>query len=341
MNASSGLRVSRVVLGCMFPARLSQAEVEHIVHAAHAAGITSFDTAPLYDFHRGEEQLGRALRGRWSRVQILTKAGLRWDADRGRELFSFTDPRGKRCVVRRDSRPESLRDEVRASLIRLGCETVDLLQIHQPDEDTPVAESIHALQGLAREGLIRSFGVSNFSAAQLEAACAAGEVVSLQSEYNLLQRWPEREVLPVCVRRGVAFLAYSPLAKGVLAGHSRLRSAAERRSSRGSHYDDLPARLALRSAVSGSLDTLAKSSGHAPSQLALAWLLAQPGVTAVVAGASSVAQVEELARAAELKLPQADIDALSVAFARAGLLLKVADRVRSSPLGRVAQRVFG
>jgi aryl-alcohol dehydrogenase-like predicted oxidoreductase len=334
------LRISRVVLGCMFPARSSQAEIEHIVHAAHDAGITSFDTAPLYAFHRGEEQLGRALRGRWDRVQILTKAGLRWDGSHGRELFSFTDTRGERRVVRRDSRASSLREEVQASLLRLGCESLDLLQLHQPDEDTPIAESIDALQTLVREGLIRSFGVSNFSASQLEAACNAGEVASLQSEYNLLQRWPEQELLPICMRRGVAFLAYSPLAKGVLTGHSRLRSPADRRASRGSHYDDVVARLALRPAL-GALDGLAQASGHAPSQLALAWLLAQPGVSAVVAGASSVAQVQELARAAELKLTQSDVDTLSVAFARAGLFLKVADRVRNSPLGRVTQRVFG
>lgn len=337
----SPVRISRVVLGCMFSARLSQAEIERVVHAAQAVGITSFDTAPLYDFHRGEEQLGRALRGRRERVQILTKAGLRWDGTHGRELFSFSDARGERRVVRRDSRPASLREEVQASALRLGCEVLDLVQIHQPDEDTPIAESIHALQALAREGLIRSYGVSNFSAPQLEAACTAGQVASLQSEYNLLQRWPERELLPMCVRRGVAFLAYSPLAKGVLAGHGRLRSAAGHRSSRGSHYDDLVARVALRPALSRSLDALAASSGHSQAQLALAWLLAQPGVTAVVAGASSVAQVEDLARAAELKLAQQDIDALSVAFARAGTWLKVADRVRSSPLGRIVQRVVG
>ena len=331
----AALRISRVVLGCMFSPHLSQAEIEHIVHAAHDAGITSFDTAPLYEFHRGEEQLGRALRGRWDRVQILTKAGLRWDGSHGRELFSFTDPRGELRVVRRDSRASSLREEAQASLVRLGCETLDLLQLHQPDEDTPIAESIAALQDLAREGLIRSFGVSNFSAPQLEAACNAGEVSSLQSEYNLLQRWPEQELLPICVRRGVAFLAYSPLAKGVLTGHSRLRSAPGRRASSGSHYDDLVARLALKPALGGTLDKLAQASGHAPSQLALAWLLAQPGVTAVVAGASSVAQVQELARAAELKLSQSDLDALSAAFARAGLALKLANRIRSSPLGRL------
>jgi aryl-alcohol dehydrogenase-like predicted oxidoreductase len=142
------------------------------------------------------------------------------------------------------------------------------------------------------------------------------------------------------LNRGVGFLAYSPLAKGVLAGqHSRLRSAAERRSSRGSHYDDAVARLALRPALSGSLDALATAYGRSPAQLALAWLLAQPGVTGVVVGASSVAQVQELALAAEVKLPQQDVDALSGAFAHAGFWLKVAERVRGSVLGRVARRV--
>src|SRR4051812_24796569 len=108
----SALRISRVVLGCMFPARLTQPEIALIVHAACDAGITSFDTAPLYGFHRGEEQLGRALRDRRQHVQLLSKAGLRWDAgshSHGRELFSFTDARGKTKVVRRNSRPEALR----------------------------------------------------------------------------------------------------------------------------------------------------------------------------------------------------------------------------------------
>jgi aryl-alcohol dehydrogenase-like predicted oxidoreductase len=340
----SPVQISRVILGCMFPARLNQLEVERIVHAAHDAGITSFDTAPLYDFHRGEEQLGRALRDRRQRVQILTKAGLRWDGSHGRELFSLNDARGHRQVVRRDSRPESLREEVSASLLRLGVETLDLLQLHHPDQDTPIAHSLEALQALVRAGTIRSYGVSNFSVQQLEAACTAagsGGLASLQSEYNLLQRWPERELLPACVRLGVGFLAYSPLAKGVLAGHSRLRSAPARRSSRGSHYDDVVARVALRPVLSGALDALASVSGHTPAQLALAWLLAQPGVTGVVVGASSVAQVEELARAAEIKLAQPDVDNLSMAFARAGLWLKVADRVRSSVVGRVVQRVVG
>lgn len=345
----SAVRISRVVLGCMFPARLSQPEIELIVHAACDAGITSFDTAPLYGFHRGEEQLGRALRDRRQRVQILSKAGLRWNEDapraHGRELFSFTDARGRTKVVRRNSRPESLREEAHGSLKRLGVDALDVLQLHQPDDDTPIAHSIEALTELQREGVIRSYGVSNFSAPQLEAACVAagsGGVVSLQSEYNLIERWPERELLPTCLRRGVGFLAYSPLAKGVLAGGSRLRSAGEERASAGSHYDDRLTRLALRPLLQGVLVELAQARGVSTAQLSLAWLLAQPGVSAVVVGASNVAQVQELARAAIVKVSQRDVDQLSKAFARASTWLKIAGRARSAPLvGRVVQRLLG
>jgi aryl-alcohol dehydrogenase-like predicted oxidoreductase len=230
-------------------------------------------------------------------------------------------------------------------LKRLGVEALDLLQLHQPDDDTPIAHSVEALRELQRDGLIRSYGVSNFSAAQLEAACVAaggGGLVSLQSEYNLLERWPERELLPVCLRRGVGFLAYSPLAKGVLAGSSRLRSSADERASRGSHYDDRFTRLALRPFLNGVLAELAEARGHSTAQVALAWLLAQPGVSAVVVGASHPAQVQELAVAATVKLSQRDVDQLSKTFARAAPWLKLAERARSAPLvGRVVQRLLG
>jgi aryl-alcohol dehydrogenase-like predicted oxidoreductase len=334
----------------MFPARLTQPEIDVIVHAACDAGITSFDTAPLYGFHRGEEQLGRALRDRRQQVQILSKAGLRWDKENtprahGRELFSFTDARGRTKVVRRNSRPESLREEAHGSLKRLGVDVVDVLQLHQPDDDTPIAHSIEALSELQRAGLIRSYGLSNFSAAQLEAACVAagsGGVVSLQSEYNLIERSPERELLPACLRRGVGFLAYSPLAKGVLAGGSRLRSAGVERASAGSHYDDRLTRLALRPLLQGALVEIAQARNVSTAQLSLAWLLAQPGVSAVVVGASNVAQVQELARAATLRLSQRDVDQLSKTFARAGSWVRLAGRARSAPVvGRVLGRLLG
>lgn len=341
----SSVSVSRVVLGCMFPARMGPSDIERVVHAALAAGITSFDTAPLYDFHRGEELLGRALRGRLAQVQLLTKAGLRWDDTHGRELFSFTDAQGQRRVVRKDSRPQSLRMEVEASLKRLGSDVLDLVQIHQPDEDTPIALSIEALAALQDAGQLRAFGVSNYDAAQLTLACqatGAGKLASLQSEYSLLQRWPERELLPLCTRNQVSFLAYAPLAQGVLAGRSTQRSAKALRASRGSRYEGALERVALRSAVQGTLSELAQAHHASSAQVALAWLLAQPGVSAVIVGASSVAQVREVAAAAELNLPRAELSTLGAAFARVAPLLKLSERLHRAPLvGKLVTRVLG
>lgn len=357
--ADSAVKVSRVVLGCMFPARASAGDVERIVHAAHDAGITSFDTAPLYDFGRGEQRLGRALRDRRQRVQILTKAGLRWQGgsglgshrraqgrapEHGRVLFSFHDEAGVLRQVRIDSRPDSLAREARASLQRLGTDVVDLLQIHQPDEQTPIAESLGALAALQTEGVIRGFGVSNYSAPQLRLACeAAGPLglTALQSEYSLLERWPERELLPICRQRGVGFLAYAPLAKGVLAAGSALGGPRALRASRGCRYDAPLARRALRGALITPLQELARARHASCAQVSLAWVLAQPGVSAVVVGASSIAQAQDIARASELTLSEDEVTSLSQAFARVMPWLKLSDRVQHTPLvGRLITRLF-
>jgi aryl-alcohol dehydrogenase-like predicted oxidoreductase len=341
----SQLHVSRVVLGCMFPARLGEAEITRVIHAACDAGISSFDTAPLYDFQRGEERLGRALRDRRQHVQLLTKAGLRWnDAARGRELFSFSDASGTRRVVRTDSRPDSLRAEVEGSCRRLGTPVLDLLQIHQPDVETDIADSIDALVALQRAGTIRAFGVSNYTPEQLQRAEAAASPMGLassQTEYSLLQRSPERELLPLCARRDIGFLAYTPLAKGVLADRSSNRSAEAQRASRGSRFDDPLARVPLTRALH-VLRAIAAAHDATTSQIALAWLLAQPAVSAVVVGASSVAQVRDVAGAAALSLRADETHELASVFARVLPWLSLADRVRATPvLGSAWARVSG
>jgi aryl-alcohol dehydrogenase-like predicted oxidoreductase len=322
----------------MFSPRLGPTEVARVVHAAYDAGITSFDTAPLYDLHRGEELLGNALRDRRDKVQLLTKAGLRWDDDHGRELFAFTDARGHVHRVRKDSRPASLLREVTASCRRLGTDRLDLVQIHQPDEDTPIAQSIEALSSLQQAGVIRSFGVSNYAPAQLTQAIAAagpGRLASLQSEYSLLERWAERELLPSCQRHGLAFLAYTPLAKGALAGGATAQRQGEPRSIRGSRYDTLTARVALRYLLDRPLRELAHAHHASCAQVALAWLLAQPGVTAVIVGASSVDQARDVAKASELRLAPAELELLGRTCARAARLLKLSDRLYSTAvLGR-------
>lgn len=340
--------ITRVVLGCMFSSRLRPPELERILHAACDLGISSFDTAPLYGFFESERLVGRALRDRRARVQILSKAGLRWDDLHGQPLFSFPNAQGVQVHVRKDSRPASLRMQVEGSLQRLGIDTLDLLQIHHPDVDTPIAASIETLEALRREGKIRAFGVSNFSAQQLDQAVHAapnGGVSSLQSSYSLLDRSVEAELLPRCRAQGISMLAFSPLAKGALV-HPQ---SSEHSARDGSRFDSLIARHAIARSVDGELSRVARSHHASAAQVALAWLFAQPGLSAAVAGASSVEQVRELAGAAELQLREHEARALGDTFARLSPLIALGERMQRNPiysklsrkLGRVRRLVRG
>jgi methylglyoxal reductase len=338
----SDVCISRVTLGCMWAERVSEAEITRIIHAACDAGITSFDTAPLYAFHGSERSVGRALADRRQRVQILTKVGLRWDGEHGQILFEFHDAQGVRRAVRKDSRPAQLRAEVEASLTRLGTDVIDLVQIHHPDVDTPLAESLEALQALRQEGKIRAIGVSNFSPAQLDqafAALAPHGLDALQCEYNLLQRWPERELLPRCRAQQTSVLAYSPLAKGVLAGRKRA-TRDELLASDDSGYGHPVARHLIDPKVREVLAPVGARHGVAAGEVALAWLLAQPGLSAVVAGASSVEQARANARAGELTLSPEEVERVGSAFAGLGRQLHVLGRAQSLPGVAHAQRLL-
>lgn len=324
------IHLSRVVFGCMWSGGLREPEIHRLVHAAIDHGITSFDTAPLYDFHGSEQVLGRALRDRRSRVEVLTKAGLRWDGEHGRELFQFTDAQGTRRIVRKDSRPPSLRAEVEASLLRLGVEQIDLLQIHHPDIDTKIADSVGELVRLRDEGKVRAIGVSNYSPDQLCAAIVAAGPAgldSLQCEYNLLERWAEDELLPLCRAQNVGVLAFSPLAKGVLAGAFRARNRTLAPASRGSSYGRWLPRGLSELAVALVNTPIAKVHATTPDQVALSWLLLQPGVTSVVCGASTLAQVESNARAMQLRLDPEECGRINAVFAGLRPALRGLNRV--------------
>ncbi|MGH9784642.1 MAG: aldo/keto reductase, partial [Terriglobia bacterium] len=196
------LSVSVVGLGCNnFGWRVDAAATAKIVQAALDAGINFFDTADIYGGAQSEEFLGRALRGRRNEVVVATKLGMAVDAKR------------------RGAKPDYVRRAVEDSLRRLGTDRIDLYQLHQPDPTVPIADTLEALDGLVRAGKVREIGCSNFSAAQIreaEAAVHAGAArfVSVQNEYSLLHREPEREMLFECERRKIAFLPYFPLASG-------------------------------------------------------------------------------------------------------------------------------
>lgn len=297
------LRIPPIIFGSMPRQNQSDESRVQILRTAIDCGLTTIDTAPLYGFGGVERQIAKALNGRRpDAVQIFTKVGLRWDGgEYGDVMFEFTDAEGRRGVVRKNSRPESVRWEVEQSLARLRVETLDLVQIHQPDVQTPIAETMGALLDLRAQGKVRHIGVSNFSPDQVRAAQEALSDVplaSVQPDYSLANREIEAALLPLCIEQRIGVLAYSPLAGGALA--VRKNSALPRR---------------IRFAVERFLLPIADRHGVSPAAVALAWVCTQRGISAAIAGASTSAQVVEIIAALELQLSPVEVESLSAGFA--------------------------
>jgi aryl-alcohol dehydrogenase-like predicted oxidoreductase len=290
------LEVSVVGLGCNnFGKRLDAAATARVVDAALDAGVNFLDTADMYGGTKSEEFLGRALAGRWDRVVIATKFG--WPLDE----------------TRKGAKAGYVKRAVEDSLRRLGTDRIDLYQLHRPDPDTPIAETLGALADLVREGKVREIGCSNFSAAQLEEAerAAAGgpRFASVQNEYSLLRRDAEEEVLPACERLGLAFLPYFPLANGLLTGkYRRGRPLPE-----GTRLAE-PGRPALDERLLDTVERLlafAEERGHTLLELAFGYLLARPEVASVIAGATRPEQVRANAAASAWTLTAEERAALA------------------------------
>lgn len=289
------LQVSVVGLGCNnFGWRLAADATAKVVHAALDAGINFFDTADIYGGTKSEEYLGRALRGRREQVIVATKFGMKVDEQR------------------HGAKPEYVRQAAEDSLRRLGTDYIDLYQLHQPDAETPIADTLATLDELVKAGKVREIGCSNFSAQQIREAEAAlrpgaARFVSAQNEYSLLHRDPEREVLLECERRGLSFLPYFPLANGLLTGKYRAGRPAPQgtRISTQERFGKLLNERNLQ--VVEGLIRFAETRGHSILELAFSWLLAHPKVASVIAGATSEQQVRSNSGAAGWKLTPADL----------------------------------
>src|SRR5262245_59055481 len=200
------LQVSVVGLGCNnFGMRIDDAATERVVAASLDAGINFFDTADIYGATKSEEFLGRALKGRRPQAIVASKFGMAVDD------------------TRKGARPEYVKRACDDSLQRLGIDSIDLYQLHQPDPTVPIADTLGALNELVVAGKVKEIGCSNFSAEQLDEAARATKsgaalFVSVQNQYSLLHREPEASVLPACQRMGLAFLPFFPLASGLLTG---------------------------------------------------------------------------------------------------------------------------
>lgn len=288
------LDVTVVGLGCNnFGGRLDEAATEKVVLATLDAGINFFDTADIYGGTKSEEFLGRALRQRRDEAIVATKFGIKLDDQH---------PGG--------ARPEYIRQAAEDSLRRLGMDHIDLYQIHRPDPDVPIADTLGALHELVQAGKVREIGCSNFSAEQLREAETAAQgksrFVSVQNEYSLFQREPENGVLEECARQGLGFLPYFPLASGLLTGKYRkgqpgpegTRISADRLAEEGTQekLDKVEA-----------LIQFAEARGHTVLELAISWLLARPTVASVIAGATRPEQVNANAAAANWRMTEAEL----------------------------------
>jgi aryl-alcohol dehydrogenase-like predicted oxidoreductase len=286
---TSGLKVSAIGLGCNnFGMRIDQAQTQVVVDAALDNGINFFDTADIYGGSQSEVFLGAALKGKRDKAIIGTKFAMGENAGGSR-----------RYVV----------GAVEASLKRLGTDRIDLYQMHRPDPETPIDETLRALDDLVRDGKVLYLGNSNFTGWQIADAdwiSRSGHMerfVSAQNNFSLLERNADREILPACEKFGLGFLPFFPLASGLLTGkYARGEEAAE-----GTRLAAWGARGAAALSDKNfdkleKLDAWAGEHGHSLLELAFAWILGHAAVSSVIAGATKVEQIEANAKGADWKL---------------------------------------
>jgi aryl-alcohol dehydrogenase (NADP+) len=299
----TGLKVSRICLGTMTygspawrPWILTEEASRPFFVRAIERGINFFDTADVYSRGVSEEIVGRALRDlavRRDAVVVATKA-----------FYPMGEGPNDRGLSRKH-----LMAAIDASLARLGLDHVDLYQIHRWDDETPIEETLDALDDIVRAGKARYAGASSMWAWQFARARALAAArdwtpfVSMQNHYNLLYREDEREMLPLCRAEGVGVIPWSPLARGRLAGRPRAEPTARSQTDEFGRqlYD---ATAAADQAIVDRVVELARRRGRAPAQIALAWLLHQPGVTAPIVGASRLEQLDDAVGALEVSLDE-------------------------------------
>ncbi|HKD14021.1 MAG TPA: aldo/keto reductase [Candidatus Angelobacter sp.] len=307
---STGLKVSRLCLGCMTYGSkqwrewvLDENESRPFIKQALELGINFFDTADMYSLGKSEEVLGRALKDfgpARENLAIATKV-----------FFPMGDGPNQKGLSRKH-----IMHAIDASLRRLGTDYVDLYQIHRFDYETPIEETLDALTDVIKAGKARYIGASSMYAWQFAQMLHTSEIhgfasfVTMQNHYNLIYREEEREMIPLCRAKGVGVIPWSPLARGLLAGN---RKAGTLRSK----VDDYAHKLYTREAddrIVDCVEELAERRGVPPAQMALAWLLHKPGITAPIIGASEPHHLQDTVAALDLKLTDQEISELEAPY---------------------------
>ena len=310
---NTGLKVSRLCLGCMTYGSpkwrswvLDEAQAKPFFKLAIEKGITFFDTANVYSIGASEEVTGKWLRefARREEIVVATKVN---------------GPMGPGPNERGLSR-KAILAQIDASLSRLGMDYVDLYQIHRFDYETPIEETLEALNDVVRAGKARYIGASSMYAWQFAKMLSVSDrngwarFVSMQPQYNLVYREEEREMLPLCRSEGIGVIPWSPLARGFLAGG---RAAPKEGNTERARTDEFSPRLYFRDADFKVVDTvseIAKARGLSNMQVALAWVLKNPAITAPIIGASKLGHLEDAVSALDVKLSDEEVKALEAEY---------------------------
>ena len=293
-------QVSALAFGCMslsyaYGVPPAPEHGERVLLAALDAGVTHFDTAALYGFGINEELVGRVLKAHRDRVVLASKGGMA-----GVDVAG--DGRQVRVI---DGRPEAIRRNCEDSLRRLGTDVIDLYYLHRWDKKVPIEDSVGELSRLVERGHVRTIGLSEVSATTLRRAHAVHPIAALQTEYSLWTRNPEIAVLDACKELGIAFVAFSPVARGFLSARLLDVTALDAKDIRRGMPRFEPAQYAGNLKLLPAYEAVAREAGCTPAQLALAWLLHKAPHIIPLFGTTNLAHLAENLGAADVKLTPA------------------------------------
>jgi len=304
---NSDLKVSSVIFGAwavggwMWGGSEESASIEAI-HAAIDGGVSSIDTAAVYGYGRSEEIVGKAVKGKRDKVQLLTKYGLRWDSTEGQHFFDWEDEEDGLKKIYRNARKASIIKECENSLRRLQTDYIDLYQCHWRDPSTPLEETMEAMTQLIKEGKIKAAGVSNFTREEIKEANKLCPIASDQPPYSMVLRDIEKDVLPYCRENNIGVIVYSPLQRGLLTGKFKPDVKFKDGDHRAKQPQFTPENIKRTNEFLDKIMPIAENHKATLGQLVIAWTIAQPGVTAALVGARDAEQTRENIKAQDIKL---------------------------------------